>query len=299
MICASPDAFCSELNERLRIVGQEIRPSEIDDSGAAVVVELKRGAHKLQLLQAISYAGMISRWSDEQFIRTLAAQSGRTLEECRAIIEEHTGSDVSDANQQQRVLLLAEEFDPALLIAAEWLHENFKVDIRCYRMLLSQEESNDYLTCTCIYPPVEIASLTRRCAPSIGESAGPSDWSQILKSVENSCVQRFFEQQLGAGAEGRPRYRDLIYRIAESRRFWVSARTRHAHVRQRGRFTDDEEYWREILSNPDSVGPRHEGRSLRFRLETEKDFGAFISSMTNDLKKTEFSESPEFDEDAS
>jgi RecB family endonuclease NucS len=61
MICANPDAFCAELDERLRIVGQEIRPSEsiadridilaIDDSGAAVVIELKRGTHMLDALE--------------------------------------------------------------------------------------------------------------------------------------------------------------------------------------------------------------------------------------------------------
>src|SRR5690242_11305057 len=77
MICSNPESFCEELGEELLVVGQEVRPSEaisdridilaIDESGGGVVIELKRGTHKLQLLQAISYAGMISHWSPERF----------------------------------------------------------------------------------------------------------------------------------------------------------------------------------------------------------------------------------------
>ena len=71
MICEAPDAFCEEIGESLWVIGQEVRPSDsvpdridilaVDEAGGAVVIELKRGTHKLQLLQALSYAGMVSR----------------------------------------------------------------------------------------------------------------------------------------------------------------------------------------------------------------------------------------------
>ena len=43
----------------------------VDKEGTCVVIELKRGTHKLHLLQAISYAGMISQWESEDFIQLL------------------------------------------------------------------------------------------------------------------------------------------------------------------------------------------------------------------------------------
>jgi hypothetical protein len=125
MILKSPNAFCEEIGERLWIVGQEIQPSEaipdridilaIDDAGSAVVIELKRGSRKLQLLQAISYAGMISRWVPEQFIETLAVNFQQPTDDTRAAIEAHTELEIPYINQTQRIVLIAEDFDPALL----------------------------------------------------------------------------------------------------------------------------------------------------------------------------------------
>jgi hypothetical protein len=171
MIFLAPDAFCEEIGEKLQLVGQEVRPSEsvadridilaLDEAGNSVIVELKRGQHKLQLLQAVSYAGMVSRWTPDRFVEMRASQLSISKEEANSI-EEHTGSEVSAVNQAQRIILIAEDFDPALLVASEWLHESYGVDIRCYRIELSRDEAgSDYLTCGCIYPPMEIADLTR------------------------------------------------------------------------------------------------------------------------------------------
>ena len=71
----SPDEFFREIGEELFLIGTEITPSKnvadridllaVDKNGQVVVVELKRGSNKLQMLQVISYAGMISHWTAE------------------------------------------------------------------------------------------------------------------------------------------------------------------------------------------------------------------------------------------
>ena len=78
MIKANPDAFFTEMGESLLLIGDEVRPTDfvedridllaVDQQGALVVVELKRGSNKLQLLQALSYAGMISKWEYSQVV---------------------------------------------------------------------------------------------------------------------------------------------------------------------------------------------------------------------------------------
>lgn len=299
MICADPDAFCDEIGERLRFVGQEVRPSDavpdridilaLDESGNAVVIELKRGNNKLQLLQAVSYAGMVSRWEADRLIETLAANFGLSHPDARSAIEEHTGLDVSSINNEQRILLIAEDFDPALLVATEWLHENFGVDIRCYRLQLSQENGSDYLTCTCIYPPLEIASLTRGSENRpVQSAAGWTDWDSALNGIENSALVKFVHAELARKQESSLPKRQVIYRVDGRRRFWLSSRKKNAYVWQKGRFEGDEAYWRKVLSSPVQLQEVVGGRSLSFHLASSADFVAFGNAMHNDLAKIRF-----------
>jgi len=305
MICAAPEPFCEEIGESLCIIGQEVRPSDavldridilaVDDDGSAVVIELKRGTHKLQLLQAVSYAGMVSRWQADRFIETLAANYSQPNDDARAAIEDHIlGSDISSINHGQRILLIAEDFDPALLIAAEWLHENFGVDIRCYRLQLSQEAGNDYLTCTCIYPPIEIATL-----PRDGPGPGPTlweSWDAALEAVENAAVRDFVKKELVKHQEDRLPYRQIIYRVGGKRRFFLNCRKKYAYVMQSGRFEGDEAYWRKRLSEPDHVQQVNNKRALRFHLISGADFAAFTSAMSQELTNVKFSEIDDLDQ---
>jgi len=287
MIIAAPDAFCEEIGESLWVIGQEVRPSEavsdridilaVDEAGNSVIIELKRGTHKLQLLQAVSYAGMISRWSTDRFVETLAANFSESGEDASAAIEEHTGADVSVINQAQRIILIAEDFDPALLVATEWLHESYGVDVRCYRMQLSREENGgDYVTCTCIYPPIEIATLTRGPDNRTARTTTAwADWETALESVENTAVREFVRAELAKNREARLRYREIIYRIGGQRRFYLSCKRLRGYVWQRGRFDGDLAFWKKALSKQDDVighrlqqADRAHGNEIPVRLQS-------------------------------
>lgn len=304
MICNDPDSFCEEIGETLWVIGQEVRPSDavadridilaIDDAGNAVVIELKRGTNKLQLLQAVSYAGMISRWPEDRFIETLAANYSQSNDDARAAIEDHTGAEISSINHMQRIILIAEDFDPALLVAAEWLHESFGVDIRCYRLQLCQENQTDYLTCTCIYPPIEIATLTRGSDSKPGQRATAwGSWDAALTSVENVPLKNFVLGELAKNQEARLPYREIIYRMGGKRHFWLSCRKKYAYVWQSGRFNNDVDYWQKLLSEPNHVQEVNDKRGLRFHLTTAEDFSAFGKAMGTPI---EFSENADLDE---
>ena len=302
MILAAPDSFCEEIGESVWLIGQEVRPSDavsdridilaIDEAANSVIIELKRGTHKLQLLQAVSYAGMVSRWSPDRFVETLAANFGVSNEDARSEIEEHTGSEVSSINQAQRIILIAEDFDPALLVAAEWLHESFNVDIRCYRIQLSREENgDDYLTCICIYPPLEIATLTRGSDSRPGRTAILwASWDVALEGVENTSLTDFVRTELARKQEERLSERQIIYRIGGQRRFYLNCRRKFAYLWQRGRFDGDLAYWQKALSEPERVKPVNQQRELRFYLTTAADFTAFAKAMRSDLTNMEFAE---------
>src|SRR6056297_2125721 len=141
-IANSPDAFFEEIGQDLFLLGKEIAPSKnvqdridllaVDREGTAVVVELKRGNHKLHMLQAISYAGMVSQWGPEDFARILDERQRDGLAEFLEV-------DFDDLNKQQRVILVAEAYDYALLVSAEWLNQQHGVDITCCRIAVAKD----------------------------------------------------------------------------------------------------------------------------------------------------------------
>jgi len=75
----------------------------------------------------------------------------------------------------------------------------------------------------------------------------------------------------------RPR-RALIYRVSGTVRFIAWAKKSHVSVIQKGRFENDEIFWRDHLS-AHKVGFREGAKHLRFALNTREDFKFFQDTM--------------------
>jgi hypothetical protein len=312
MICHSPGAFCDELGEYIHIVGAEIQPTEfvqdridllgVDPDGAAVVIELKRDSDKLQLLQGLSYAAMLSKWEPSRFVDALAKFNGKygdksdqtideAQEEIGEILEE---GDIAVMNRSQRVVLLAEEFDYGVLATAEWLWEKFELDIRCYRLQLAKHDDVNFLTCTRVYPPPELSDIAirRRRTTEIGLGISAT-WDDVYKTLRSDAVAGFFRSEVQAGVDNLSARRRLIYRRDGRSLFRIGARKQFATVHQFGRFENDENYWRERLAPDANIRLVRDGKELRFRLQTLDDFAAFKSAWHSDLTNKQFSKNME------
>ena len=114
-------------------MAKEVRPTSFvddridllagDKEGSCVVIEIKRGSHKFHLLQALSYAAMVSKWPQDRIVTEYSSLVGKATEEGTDYIEQFLNVDVETLNTSQRVLLLAENFDYEVLVTAEWLSE--------------------------------------------------------------------------------------------------------------------------------------------------------------------------------
>lgn len=289
-IINSGDAFFAEIGERIFVIGKEVTPSEtvqdridilgIDPEGAAVIVELKRGSNKLQMLQAISYAGMIARWGTDGF------QSLVSTERWEQIVD-FLDVDVEEMNRRQRLLLVAEGFDYALLAGAEWLSEQYGVDIRCASLSLSTDPTTgaEYLACTSIFPPPQMAEqAVARSRSRAGTSPVKwSDWDEALSEIDNEAVVAFAREELAANREHYLRRRAFRFRQDGKRRWNLHCRNKHAYVWQHGRFPGDIEFWRARLSAPETVEPKKRGTRLRFRLHNAADLQSFREAVTSSL----------------
>lgn len=290
-ICNSPDAFFKELGLELFLLGKEIQASKnvqdridilaVDKEGCCVVIELKRGNHKLQMLQAISYAGMISQWESEDFLQLLNDQQQEALTEFLEV-------DRDAINRQQRIILIAEGYDYALLIATEWLSEHYGVDIICCRIAVAKDAATDseYLVCSNVYPAPELAmeSVARGRKHGGTSKIKWPGWQAALAGISNPAVKSYFEQEVAADRESYLRKRILRYRHEGKRRWFMAARTKNAYVWQQGRFDGDVDFWKSGLSDPEVVKPVKDGQCLRLFLDSAADFRFFHNAATQQLQ---------------
>ena len=299
MIRQSADAFFSEMGEDLLLVGEEVRPTDfvedridllaIDQQGAAVVIELKRGSHKLHLLQALAYVSMVSKWEAGRFIAERSRFTNTPSEDAEEEIEQFLLEDINTVNDAQRVILLAGDFDFEVLVTAEWLNERYGVDIRCYRIALSAEGETEFLTCTCIYPPPELTQhAIRRVRNGGSHPLKWADWDAALAPIENPAIVNFFGQELAAGRDSNLRKRALRYRLGGKRRLAILAREKAAYVWQTGRFENDVQFWTTKLGVEARVEPVKSGQCLRFFLSTDKNFLKFSEALQKELAEVEF-----------
>jgi len=299
MIVQSPEEFFAEMGETLLLIGEEVRPTDVvddridllavDRDGAVVVMELKRGTNKLQLLQALSYASMVAGWDKSQLVDERCRFVKKPSEEVEEELEEFLDGDLSSLNQSQRMILLAGDYDYEVLSTAEWLTEVYEVDIRCFRLGLFVEGESEYLTCTCIYPPPELADVARRRGAGRKRALRWADWDAALEGVQNPAVVTYFRSELERGCVSYLRRRQLHYSINGRQRFFVAARKERAYVWQHGRFAGDQQYWTRQLGKHADIMPKKGGARLRFYLTTDKDFNAFKRAVQEDIPSVEFS----------
>jgi hypothetical protein len=306
MIRNSPDEFFAELGEKLLPVGEEIRPSEVvddridllavDSEGSIVIIELKRGAHKLQLLQALSYAALISDWPRERLTAERARFSQRTENEVEEDFDEFLDEGSGTLNGSQRVILVAEEYDFQVLATAKWLSERYEIDVACWRAELATDGSSEYLSLACIYPPPELVKAARsRRAPRAERPTRWSNWDEALAAVSNPAVVDFYRARLKENWPSRLRGRLLAFPVDNKRGFEMTARASYAYVWQRGRFDGDMEFWRKRLGPDCRFDSVADGRAIRFFLEKPDEFSAFWRAYREEIPGKAFQNEPTSD----
>lgn len=246
----------------------------------------------MHLLQALSYAGMLSKLDSASFIERVARYTGKPPSQVEEALDDFVEGGTAAINQSQRIVLVAEEFDCSVLITAEWLSERYRVDIRCYRLRLAGDQAAEFLMCERVYPPAELteqAVRVRRAPPD--REVRYKNWDEALAGIDNKDVVDFFREELANGRKGYLYRRILNWSQNGHRRFWVIARKNYAYGWQIGRFDGDVEFWRSKLGGDEAdiaVVGRHDNR-VRFRLRKAEQITAFREAINGPLAKRSFS----------
>lgn len=231
LIVANPEAFFMELGEDLILIGDEIAPSDVidrridllalDRQGSVVVIELKRGSDRLQLLQAVSYAALISDWTPQHLVELIASKRKMTEADATEQIDSFLDCELSAVNESQRVVLLAEAYDYGVLAAGQWLTERYGLDIRCYQMRLARQGELTPLSCTRLFPARDLRdqAVGKRKVTAGGTTTKWQDGDTALAAMPNEDERAFYERQLASDYE---QYRPdgSLYFRHEGKRRW-------------------------------------------------------------------------------
>lgn len=284
-IVANPQAFFDEIGEDLLLVATEASPSThidrridllaIDRDGAVVVIELKRDRHSLQMLQCLSYAALLADWSPHRFVACRSQLMGSSEDEAAQEVAGFVYGDLDTVNQTQRIVLVAEAYDYDVLATGQWLTESHGLDIRCVQIGSNSLHGTTLLTCHRVFPAPQLTDLAvgrkrRRVA-----AAEPASWGEAVQSMRDEAQAAFFSKLIDRGQEGQANRSTLFFRRNESRMWWVAARSTYSYAMQYARLEGDLDYWRQNLSDPDSVKEVNGSAGLSFNLCTADDYAVF------------------------
>lgn len=202
------------------LIGQEIKPHDsvqdsIDllafnqDDSSIIVIELKREKNKYQLLQSLSYAAMVATWDSEKLIAECSKGRNKVDQEALDVI----GS--SNLSEEVQVILIAEKFDPEVIITSDWLVKRYGLSITAFSVGLHKIDNQLVLDLDQKYPLPELSEVyvTRRRSRLNAETSSSVTWEQVLPNLTYPFAERAIKicrSIRGEGDPSRRRFGDVV-----------------------------------------------------------------------------------------
>jgi len=263
------------------LIGDEITPhsstqNSIDllafnpDDSSLIVIELKRDKHKLHLLQSISYAAMVNTWDADLLISKIKPSCNPEPQELIDLINNN------ELNVDVKVILIAEYYDPEVIITADWLAGNYSVDISAFSISIHKMGAEKFLTLEQSYPLKALTDMyeirgksKRKTRSNISSSI---TWEEVLPKLEYSFAKKGIElcSRIRVGEPSRRRFGSI--RTNFDGFSWVSVnfRKKYINVYLKGSFEGDQEYLLEQFQNEISINTWRDG--LSFIVESNSQF---------------------------
>ena len=218
-IVASWDLFKNEIGLPAGfLIGQEIKPdsttqNSIDllaydaEDSSLVVIELKRSKNKLQLLQAMSYAAMVSKWAKERVIEEINKQQLTDHDELLSLAANNP------LNDDVKIILIAETFDPEVIVTADWL-SGYSISTYAFSIVLHQNNNELLMTVDQRYPLKELEDVyePRKKKRRKTEPTTDISWDDVIAQCEYGFAARAIEmcRKIKSGDPSRKRFSHFL-----------------------------------------------------------------------------------------
>lgn len=285
-IFQSWDAFRNEMGmPNLYLIGQEISSHEdvkdrIDilafdaDELVPVVIELKRSSHKLHLLQALTYAAMVSLWSRDRFMEEARKQNVPEIDDLSDILG---GAEIK---KETKVILIAETFDPEVIISSHWLYERFDVEILAFALSVFRRDNELYLGCTQKFPLPELSdSYSLRTSPRREKESKKNEitWEEVQETLKYPWGGKAIElcRPIKEGEPARRRFGAV--RANFDGFVWISLNLRRSYINVylKGSPENAETFLKSKFKEPIEIAKWRDGYS--FLVKTERQFNDLIA----------------------
>lgn len=278
-IVSSWDVFKNEIGiPSAYLIGQEINPDPCTqdamdllaydpDESSLIVIELKRDKHKLQLLQALGYAAMVSRWNSETLLSKVQRELNPEFEDLEAILSN------TPLNSNVHVVLVAEAFDPEVIITAHWLADNYSVDITALAVQLYQIEGQIFITVDQRYPLRELDEAYEKRGRN--REAKPVqdliDWDEVIPKLTYPFGERGIRlcQRHRDGDPGRGRFGGIRRAYDGFDRITINFRRNYVNLYLKGKFEGDKELLQSKFRTPIEVTSWRDGYSINISNEDQ------------------------------
>ena len=256
----------------------------IDGNGDLVIVELKRDKTPREITaQALDYASWVQDLTLQQ-VEDIASVhlKGKQLKD---EFEQTFGKNYSDViiNGQHSIKIVASKIDDATdriirYLSGKGIAINF-VQFHVFKTA----DGKEHLVRTFVVPPGQANKNSRSPKPyrTLEDKRNDESFAEV--------VREFLKQRLSDPKQkwNRPKTA-LVYSVSGTRRFMVWAKDSYVHVIQKGRFANDEAFWRDHLSTH-NVGFRRNTNHLGFTLYTGEDFKFFQDTMEQKIAGLQWS----------
>jgi hypothetical protein len=280
-IANSWDLFKNEIGfPEAFLVGVEINPhistqNSIDilsydpDSSSLIVIELKRNKNKLQLLQALSYAAMVSTWGQEDLISNIQRKYNPEPEELEDLIKGN------ELNPEIKIVLVSEYYDPEVILTSDWLSSNYSVDISAYSISLHKMKEDLFLEINQEYPlkGLEDVYISRRKVSKSRKTKKDVTWAEVVSKCNYSFAESGIElcRKIKPGDPSRKRFVSLRSNFDGFTWINLSFRQKYILVYLKGFFEGDEEFLKSKFRTPIELNRWRDGYSLRIFDEPQFD----------------------------
>jgi len=272
-IVASWELFKNEIGfPSAFLIGQEITPdnttqNSIDllaydaDDSSLIVIELKRDKNKLQLLQALSYGAMVAKWDNEAIVKTIQAQGSTDCEELIDLVEGNAPS------TDVKIILIAERYDPEVIVTADWLTTNYGLNINAFALTLHSLNEQTFIDLDQRYPLRELSDAYEiRKAKKSGQSRKLKDvsWDDVIPKLTYPFAKAGVDICLthNQGDPSRRRFSSIRTNFEGFTWITLSFRTKYINVYMKGVFDGDHEFISSKFTDPVELSRWRDGSSL-------------------------------------